>query len=60
MEWAKVGKGFFAAKLQCWGGWESRASFPRDSDTGGPSPSWTQGSGSPHVSRGFHKRGKHL
>lgn len=29
MEWANVGKGLSAAKLQCWGGWESRALLSR-------------------------------
>lgn len=29
MEWANVGKGLSAAKLQCWGVWESRALLSR-------------------------------
>lgn len=62
MEWAKVGKGFFAAKLQCWGGWESRALLSRRLQYWRHwlSPSWQRGSGSPLVSRGLHKTGNHL
>lgn len=58
-EWAKVGKGFFAAKLQCWGGWESRALLSRRlrSRRQGLGPSWQQGSGSPRFQR-FPQKGK--